>query len=61
MNSKRAKKLRALVKHLQAKGAINENWVVTGSDKQTGSRLNDPACGRSIYQAMKKRDLLNSK
>jgi hypothetical protein len=61
MNSKRAKKLRALVKHLQTRGAINENWVTAGSDKKSGARMNDPACGRSIYQAMKKRDLLNSK
>jgi hypothetical protein len=54
MNSKRAKNLRALVRHLQDKGAIDENWLTGGKDKKTGAKMNDPACGRSIYQSMKR-------
>lgn len=59
MNAKRAKKLRMLVKHLQTKGAIDEAWIRTGADKRGGGVMNDPACGRSIYQQMKKRDLVS--
>lgn len=59
MNSKRAKKLRALVKHLQNKGAVSEDWIYYGSQTTNGqptSVMLDPACGRAIYQQMKKRD-----
>lgn len=64
MNSKRAKKLRALVRHLQNRGAVEENWVAYGSQqvgRQKVSTMLDPACGRAIYQQMKERDVASTK
>jgi hypothetical protein len=57
MNSKKAKRLRQLVEHLQTKGAIGTSeWAVFGSMKLAPkTSMLDPACGKAIYKQMKKR------
>lgn len=68
MNLKKAKRLRALVRHLQEKGAIvNKDWTIYSEapNSQDGSSGNfhgarrcnklDPTCGRAVYKQMKKR------
>ena len=71
MNSKKAKRLRQLVKHLQEKGAVeNGEWTIRGSvsheipvlniDGKTGPIIKTQSvlhaeCGRSVYKQMKRR------
>lgn len=76
MNSKKAKRLRQLVKHLQTKGVIEDkDWAVYGSQQHKSSdsdpenpkwivqqtRMLDPACGKAIYKQMKTRSHISGK
>ena len=61
MNTKRAKRIKQLVNHLQASGRLDKNmpWVQYVDAKNsrkndTGTRHLDPKCGRAVYQLMKK-------
>lgn len=69
MNSKKAKRLRQLVRHLQNKSAVESaDWIDVNDDVvykkvtlngsatvgMTVTRKLKPECGRSIYQIMKK-------
>lgn len=69
MNSKKAKRLRQLVRHLQDKGAVEAKDWTQYADEPTMSlnqnnpnnpinmavkRKLDPECGKSIYKMMKK-------
>lgn len=58
MNSKKAKNLRQLARHLVASGKIegHKEWVVY-NESRNGNRQLDPSCGRAIYQSMKKHEL----
>jgi hypothetical protein len=55
MNSKRAKKLRNLVEHWQNLEVVDENWLKSETNGKTGCKINDLKCGRSVYQAMKRK------
>lgn len=60
MNSKKAKRIRQLVRHLQGKAAVDTgDWVVAGN--MENQRMLDPACGRSIYKQMKKNAVASDK
>jgi len=61
MNSKKAKRLRQLVRHLQNKGVIKDgDWeqtmpVVTSSGEEVPEkRVLHPDCAKSVYKKMKK-------
>lgn len=69
MNSKKAKRLRQLVRHLQDKSAVESTeWIGVNDDDvfknvtvngsatiaMTTTRKLKPECGRSIYQMMKR-------
>lgn len=59
MNSKKAKNLRQLARHLIASGKIDgagNAWAVYSQDNRGTVQL-DPSCGRAIYQSMKKHEL----
>ncbi len=59
MNSKKAKRLRSLVKHLQEKGVIEcQEWTLEVGEPGYERKLH-PACGKSIYKQMKRRAELN--
>lgn len=61
MNSKKAKRLRQLVRHLQHKGVIKDgDWeqlalVVSPDGKVVdGKTILHPDCGKAVYKKMKK-------
>jgi hypothetical protein len=60
MNSKKAKRIRQLVKHLQDKGAIQSQDWIGYVPQDNGQNLKPPTvrldrdCGRAVYQLMKK-------
>lgn len=70
MNSKKAKRLRQLVKHLQAREAIpNTEWDKTNTGEPLGKapwmfkgqHTLHPESGKAVYKQMKKRADLHGK
>jgi hypothetical protein len=63
MNSKKAKRIRQLVRHLQEKDTIqNVDWDMTvtksaleGNSLFKGQRTLHPQAGKAVYKQMKKR------